>query len=142
MNKNLISKLFTNRFFLIFLSSFIGMMLVNFLILFSLPFAKQKYNYPRNLLRYLPPLARWDYPDFEKSDSNINALIIGDSYAEGAGDSFLNNEYKYSIGHYLSEYTNFNYKLAANGGSDLLFQISFLEDSFRNNHSSLKNFKE
>ena len=136
------SKTFITRLILIIFSSFIGLLFINFLILFTLPYARQKNNFPRSFLRYIPPLARWNYPNLKNKNSNKYIILIGDSYVEGAGDAFLSNQYKYSVGHYLLKFTDYNYKLAANGGSDLLFQLSFLSDSFKNNHLSLKNFKE
>tara|TARA_B100000161_G_scaffold221104_1_gene166403 strand:+ start:4521 stop:5708 length:1188 start_codon:yes stop_codon:yes gene_type:complete len=142
INKKVVLKNFIIRFLLVAFSSCIGLLVINFLILFLLPSALQKNNFPRSFLRYLPPLARWNYPNLTRNNFANTAIIIGDSYAEGAGDAFLNNEYNYSVGHHLLKLTNYNFKLAANGGSDLLFQLSFLEDSFKNNHSSLKSFQE
>ena len=40
-------------------------------------------------------------PDLNNNyPNNLNQyLIIGDSYAEGTGDAFLNNKYNYSTAH-------------------------------------------
>tara|TARA_B100000886_G_scaffold280251_1_gene204325 strand:+ start:448 stop:1605 length:1158 start_codon:yes stop_codon:yes gene_type:complete len=139
-------KIFSNSFFirlfLILFSSFVGLLIINLLILISLPYAKQKFNFPRTLLRYLPPLARWNYPDLDNKKADKFVILLGDSNTEGAGDAFLNNRYDYAVGHFLVKLTDYKFKLAANSGSDLLFQLSFLQNSFKNNHSDLKILKE
>ena len=90
----------------------------------------QKQDFPRNLLHYLDPIARWSYPDYKNLVTNSKSLfIVGDSIAEGAGDLFLKNSYKYSIGHFLDEKwrKNINIYLAANVGSNIPIQLHILE---------------
>ena len=91
------SNSFLIRLFLIVFSSLFGLLIFNLLILISLPFAKQKLNSPRTLLRYLPPLARWNYPDLDNKKARNFAILLGDSNTVGAGDAFLNNKYDYSV---------------------------------------------
>ena len=85
-------------------------------------------------------MARWTYPDYKNSVKNSKYLfIVGDSYAEGAGDLFLKDSYKYSIGHFLDEQwrKNTNIYLAANSGSHIPAQLYFLEKHLRGDSKNL-----
>jgi len=86
---------------LVVLSAFLGLLVINQFFSYLSKNNNQKQDFPRKLLNYLEPVARWSYPDFKNSETNTNTLfIVGDSYAKGAGDLFLKESYKNSIGHF------------------------------------------
>lgn len=125
---------------LVVLSTLLGYLIVNQALLFLSVNNNQKHGFPRKSLQYLDPVARWSYPDYDNSEEKQNVTyIVGDSHAEGAGDSFLNNEYKYSIGHFLDNKwrQNTNIYLAANGGSNIPAQLTLLEDHLSGKLNSL-----
>ncbi len=115
---------------LVLLSTLFGILTINQFLIYISNNNNQRQDFPRKLLKYLEPVARWSYPDFKNSETNTNTLfIVGDSYAEGAGDLFLRNSYKYSLGHFLDKKwrKNTNIYLAANGGSNIPAQLYLLE---------------
>ena len=116
---------------LVVLSSLLGLLTINQILIYFSNNNNQRQDFPRKLLVYLEPIARWTYPDYGNSEINSNALfIVGDSYVEGQGDLMSKDSYKYSIGHFLDEKwrKKTNIYLAANGGSDLPAQLYFLEN--------------
>ena len=115
---------------LVLLSTLFGLLTTNLFIIYISNNNNQRQNFPRNLLHYLEPIARWTYPDYKNSETNSKSLfIVGDSYAEGLGDLYLKGSYKYSIGHFLDEKwrKNTNIYLAANYGSVIPVQLYRLE---------------
>ncbi len=74
-------------------SIFLGFSLINtgFILWIRKPY--QKNNFPRNLVSIIPGQSRWLYPDIGKTNTNKDIAIIGDSYAEGAGEEYTNNIY-------------------------------------------------
>ena len=125
---------------LVVFSFLFGLLTINQLILYVSNNNSQRQYFPRKLLGYLEPVARWTYPDYKNSDNNSKALfIVGDSYAEGQGDLMLQDSYKYSIGHFLDEKwrKNTNIFLAANGGSHIPAQLFFLENHLRGDSKNL-----
>ena len=81
-------------------SALTGLFLINWAIIIASNNNYQKNGFPRQLLTLMDPVARWSYPDIKqknKSKISKNVYLVGDSYAEGSGDSFLENEYQYSI---------------------------------------------
>ena len=119
---------------LVLLSTLLGILTTNFFIIYISNNNNQRQNFPRNILHYLEPIARWTYPDYKNSETNSKSLfILGDSYAEGLGDLYLNDSYKYSIGHFLDEKwrKNTNIYLAANYGSEIPVQLYLLEKHLR-----------
>ena len=141
MQKIKLSNLKSNsvNLLLIAVSSIFGLLVVNFGLIFYISNARQLNSFPRGFLRYIPPLSRWIYPDLNDHKVKELVLLIGDSYVEGAGDAFLNWEYNYSVGHFLSILRNNKFKLAANGGSYLPYQIKLLEESFNRLFTPLGN---
>jgi len=122
------------------LSAFLGLLILNQFILYFSRNNNQQKNFPRKLLQYLDPIARWTYPDYKNLESNKKALfILGDSYAEGAGDLFLKDSYKYSVGHFLDNKwrKNANIYLVANSGSNIPEQLYLLENHLKGYSSNL-----
>ena len=116
---------------LVVLSTFLGLLVINQFFSYISKNNNQKQDFPRKLLQYLEPVARWSYPDFKNLETSTNSLfIVGDSYAEGDGDLFLKESYKYSIGHFLDNAwrKNTNIYLVANGGSNIPVQLYLLEN--------------
>ena len=111
-------------------STLLSFLIVNQALVFASTRISQRNGFPRKYLRYFDPVARWKYPDYNNSDTKRDATyIVGDSYAEGAGDLFLSNKYSYSIGHFLDDKwrKNTNIYLAANSGSSIPSQLFLLE---------------
>ena len=137
------SKSIRNLFFnsiLILSSTLLGLLTINQFLLYLSNNNNQKTDFPRTLLKYLDPIARWSYPDYKNAVANSNALfIVGDSYAEGSGDSFLKDKHNYSIGHFLDEKwrKNTNIYLAANVGSQIPAQLYMLEKHLRGDSQNL-----
>ena len=125
---------------LVLLSTLFGILTINQFLIYISNNNNQRQDFPRTLLQYLEPVARWSYPDFKNSETNTNALfIVGDSYAEGAGELFLRNSYKYSVGHFLDKKwrKNTNIYLAANGGSNIPAQLYLLEKHLKGQTKNL-----
>lgn len=112
---------------LLFISIAIGLALSSQILIFWYLKTDQRSGFPRQSLRSLLPLARWSYPDIYQNINDQRILIVGDSYAEGAGDAFLENSYDYSLGHYLKKMTNSSYAIAANSDSDITTQLFLIE---------------
>ena len=102
-----------------------------FLVLFIVNI-NQSNKTPRKYLNFFaPPAARWNYPDLNNK-SKRKIILIGDSYAEGSGDAWLNNKYNYSVGHFLIKNDNtLGIDLLSNGGSFLPNQIYLLKNAFK-----------
>ena len=82
------------------------LIIILFLNLGIIFFAEKIFNqkfFPRNLLNYFSKYYAIYYPDINDRSFNNYTAIIGDSYAFGSGDEFLENSYNYSIGHYLRQ---------------------------------------
>ena len=125
---------------LVLFSAFLGLLIINQFFSYASKNNNQKQHFPRKILQYLEPVARWSYPDFENSETNTNSLfIVGDSYAEGAGELFLKDSYKYSIGHFLDNTwrENTNIYLVANAGSNIPVQLHLLENHLDGNLNNL-----
>lgn len=125
---------------LIVISTLLGTLTINQFIIYISNNNNQRQDFPRKLLKYLEPMARWTYPDYKNSVKNSKSLfIVGDSYAEGAGDLYLKDSYKYSIGHFLDEKwrKNTNIYLAANSGSHIPAQLHLLEKHLRGDSKNL-----
>ena len=87
---------------LVLISALLGILTINQFFIYISNNNNQRQDFSRKLLQYLEPIARWTYPDYKNSVTNSKSLfIVGDSYAEGAGDLYLKDSYKYSIGHFL-----------------------------------------
>ncbi|MBO6974569.1 MAG: hypothetical protein JJ844_02605 [Prochlorococcus marinus CUG1435] len=125
---------------LIVMSTLLGILTINQFIIYISNNNNQRQDFSRKLLQYLEPIARWTYPDYKNSVKNSKSLfIVGDSYAEGAGDLYLKDSYKYSIGHFLDEKwrKNTNIYLAANSGSHIPAQLQLLEKHLRGDSKNL-----
>jgi len=122
------------------LGTLLGILTINQFLIYVSNNNNQRQDFPRKLLQYLEPMARWTYPDYKNSVTNSKYLfIVGDSYAEGAGDLYLKDSYKYSIGHFLDKKwrKNTNIYLAANSGSHIPFQLSMLKKHLKGDSKNL-----
>jgi len=91
-------KLLANKIFLWILYLFILLILINIPVNYLI---SQK-NFPNFTNKFtFKEVHTLIAPDLQK-ESKINYLFIGDSYAQGAGDSYLNGDYNYSIPHRFS----------------------------------------
>ena len=105
MNHIKVKKYFFN-FITIIVSSLLGLLIANFILI---KISNQK-NFPRSLAGSLPNLLLTFYPDTYKKDSLSDYVaILGDSYSQGGGEAYLNNEYNYSFGHHLFANDSKNY---------------------------------
>ncbi len=124
-----------NNLLILFCSCLLSLLSINTVWLFYITRFDQKDGFPRKFLKYIPPpTSSWNYPDLNNNYPNqLNQfLIIGDSYAEGAGDAFLNNQYNYSASHFLNQEGKYSILLSANSGSSIPSQLKKLENSFQN----------
>lgn len=124
------NKSFLANFCLVLFGVSTGLFFVNCFLFILFRGIDQRNGFPRQMLAYLPPVTRWSYPDIYADIKDKRILLIGDSYTEGAGDSFLNGDYNYSFAHALKENTPYSYSIAANGGSTIPKQISLLKSRF------------
>ena len=114
--KNILFKIST-----IFFSTFLSLLIVNF-ILFHLI---DNQNLPRPFASSLGNYLFTYYPDtYDKSKLNNYNAILGDSNAMGSGDGYLNNDYNYSIGHFLFKKNNENYLNYARAGYGSISAVS------------------
>ena len=79
----------------------IGYVLSNLAFLVLIRHGNQANGMSRGLLSHLPAPIRWSYPTLGTTHTNQDIALIGDSYVEGAGDAYRNDEHDYSIGHVL-----------------------------------------
>ena len=91
---------------LTFFSVLIFLILINSLLFFSTKQIQQK-KISKNTLIHLPIELTYLYSDTYNKLENMT-VIRGDSHAFGSGDAFLNDNYDYSIGHFL--YNHFEKK--------------------------------
>ena len=130
------------------LFGFITSLLIYFLLLniFSIFFLRnflyQKKSFPRKLLSVIPSALRWQYPDVGTSYKSTDLALIGDSYVEGAGDSFTSNNYNYSIGHFINKYSNTPVVAFGTGGSSLPEQLQLFKASLKGELWPLRNGRE
>ena len=123
-------KILAANLMLVGASTLLGFLIINQALIYLSNNISQRHGFPRKYLRYLDPVARWKYPDYNNSKTKRDVtFIVGDSYAEGAGDSFLSNEYDYSIGHFFNNEwrRNTNIYISANSGSSIPVQLHLLK---------------
>ena len=99
--------------------------ILNFLIFFFYShFLKQKIL-SKQILKLFPIDLSYAYADTYKDLNNYTA-ILGDSHAFGLSDSYLENKYSYSVGHYLFNFFDYKYNFANFGvpgaGSELILE--------------------
>ena len=80
----------------------IGYVLSNLAFLILIRHGNQANGMSRGLLSHLPAPIRWGYPTLGTTHTNQDIALIGDSYVEGAGDAYRNDDHDYSIGHVLN----------------------------------------
>jgi hypothetical protein len=123
---------------LLIFSSIFSLLLANFFYLFLIKSSNQASGLSRNFFYDLPAPLRWHYPDIGTTETKSDIAILGDSYAEGSGDAWLNGEYKYSMMHYLND-KGISLALFGSGGSYPRRQIKYFEDSLNGKFYPLKN---
>ncbi len=105
----------------IIIATFLTLIIVNF-ILFRV---SNNQNFPRPLASSLSNYLFTYYPDtYERSKLYNYTAILGDSNAMGSGDGYLNNNYNYSIGHFLFKKNNENYLIYARAGYGSISAVS------------------
>lgn len=114
-------KNFLKKVFLLLISVIFAFLIIN-LLLFKI---SNKQKIPRYLASSVGNYLLTYYPDTYNADSLDNyTAILGDSNAMGSGDAYLNNDYKYSIGHYLNEKYKKNYLNFARPGYGSISAVS------------------
>ena len=114
--KNFIFKIITIVF-----AIFFTLLIINF-ILFRI---SNNQILPRPLASSLNNYLFTYYPDtFDRSKLANYTAILGDSNAMGSGDGYLNNNYDYSIGHFLYKKNKKNYLTFARAGYGSISAIS------------------
>lgn len=115
---------FKKKILLAFGSIFIFLLFINLILFFSTEKIQQK-KISKKILIQLPIELTYLYPDTYDKLENIT-VVLGDSHAFGSGDSFLNDDYNYSIGHFLYNYfdkkENFLNIGSPGGGSQSIYQ--------------------
>ena len=91
---------FLEYFFLINFSIIFSFLVFNFIIFFFAKNIIKQETISKNLLRYLPIETTYFYTNTYKSLGKYD-VILGDSHVFGSGDSYLNDEYNYTIAHHL-----------------------------------------
>ena len=114
--KNFLVKVLT-----VLIATFFTLFVLNF-ILFPL---SNNQNLPRPFASSLGNYLFTYYPDtYDKSKLNDYNAILGDSNAMGSGDGYLNNDYNYSIAHFLFIKNNKNYLNYARAGYGSISAVS------------------
>ena len=122
MFKNNFKNLISNLILVIF-SIFIALLIINYSLIFITP---QKLL-PRSLAGSLPNSLLSFYPDtYNKKNLDKYIAILGDSYAQGGGDAYLNGTQDYSIAHHLYKNDSRNYLLFARAGFGSISAVSNL----------------
>lgn len=100
---------------LVLFSTAIGFVIINA----SFPFIFHQSIFPRALVQLAGGLQYTLYPDtYDRQNLDSWIAIVGDSYGQGAGDSFVDGDANYSITHYLRERTRHNYLIFARNAFD------------------------
>ena len=114
-------KNFLFKFLTIIIASFLSLIIVNY-VLFRL---SNNQNLPRPLASSLSNYLFTYYPDtYVRSNLDNYNAILGDSNAMGSGDGYLNNNYNYSIGHFLFKKNKENYLVYARAGYGSISAVS------------------
>ena len=114
--KNFLLKIFTVLF-----ATFFTLLIINF-VLFRI---SNNQILPRPLASSLTNYLFTYYPDtFNRSELKDYTAILGDSNAMGSGDGYLDNEYDYSIGHFLYKENRKNYLIFARAGYGSISAVS------------------
>jgi hypothetical protein len=95
---------------LVVVSTVVGFVAINA----SFPFVFHQSIFPRSLVRLAGSLQYTMYPDtYDRNKLESWVAVVGDSYAAGMGDAFLDGDRQYSIAHFLREDTGQNYLIFA-----------------------------
>ena len=118
-NSNL--KRIFSKLLILSISLFLVLIFLNFILIKI----SKKQNIPRPLASSLTNYLFTYYPDtYEKLTMNNYTAILGDSNAMGAGDAYLNNNYNFSIAHFLHKETKKNYLTFARAGYGSISAVS------------------
>lgn len=113
------------------------LLVVNFLLVhYALAVFKQP-DFPRALLKYVDPCYLTIYHDTHDNEFRDWIAVVGDSYAAGSGDEFLDRKPDYGIFPKLRSLTHGNYFVFARGGfgninaaKELMLCMNIFNDSF------------
>ena len=115
------------------ISILIALLIINFTLIKISP---QKL-FPRPLAGSLPNILLTFYPDtYNKMNLHNYVAILGDSYAQGGGDAYLNGIYDYSIMHHLHKNDKKNYLSFARAGYGSISAVSNLVKMHKLSHLS------
>ena len=95
----MITKKIIKNFIIIFTSTLTLFITLNFILFFSNKYIHQSII-SKHILFFLPAELTYFYQDTYNDLENYT-VILGDSHVFGSGDSYLNDDYNYSIGHQL-----------------------------------------
>lgn len=114
--KNILFKVLT-----VFFATLLTLLIINF----SLFVLSNNQNLPRPFASSLGNYLFTYYPNtYDRSELYNYNVILGDSNAMGSGDGYLNNDYSYSIGHFLHKKKNENYLTYARPGFGSISAVS------------------
>ena len=98
------------NFFLNFIIFLIPILITLLIINFFLFKISHQNIFPRSLAASLPNTLLTFYPDTYKKDGLKEYIaVIGNSVAQGNGDSYLQGKKNYSISHHLSKFKDENF---------------------------------
>ena len=108
------------NFLLFFISIFVTFLFINFILI---KISSQNI-FPRPLAASLPNTLLTFYPDtYNKKNLENFTAVLGNSVAQGGGDSYLKGENNYSITHHLHDIKNKNYLIFARAGHNSMMSV-------------------
>ena len=116
----------------------IGYVLSNLAFLVLIRNGNQANGMSRGLLSHLPAPIRWSYPTLGTTHTSEDIALIGDSYVEGAGDAYRNDEHDYSIGHVLHSQSKLPLTSFGTNGTSFITQKQLYNHSLKGTFWPLK----
>ena len=116
----------------------IGYVLSNLAFLVLIRNGNQANGMSRGLLSHLPAPIRWSYPTLGTTHTSEDIALIGDSYVEGAGDAYRNDEHDYSIGHVLHSQSQLPLTSFGTNGTSFITQKQLYSNSLEGTFWPLK----
>ena len=116
----------------------IGYVLSNLAFLVLIRNGNQASGLSRGLLSHLPAPIRWSYPTLGTTHTSEDIALIGDSYVEGAGDAYRNDEHDYSIGHVLHSHSKLPLTSFGTNGTTFITQKQLYSHSLNGTFWPLK----
>ena len=118
---------------LVTVSTCIAFMTLNFFF----PFVFREDVFPRNLVANSDSLQYAYYPNtYNFKGSPTWVAVVGDSFAQGMGDAFLNGDENYSAAHFLHQRTGKNFLIFGKSGFGSLGAAATFIGDFRSYRDS------